>query len=250
MTALVPVLAHEGGSGSAWLGIATVAAVAVAVLFVLAVLDRVQLDGAGDLLLPLAAVVLVAGLGGSLGDAVADRAPIAVPVLVVLGVAVVVAASTDLVLRPTSPLAVGAVVLAVVAAVVAGPWLEQQFFPAPEALPTAQDAVVDLAVVEGPDAQGVVRVEVSVSGGSLGVAVATERPDDLEEGMLPRFVAGPAFVLPLDQPTDCDPTCTSATYGLQLPEVDGGLPDRVTVELLTAHQLPFAPPVRATVDLP
>jgi hypothetical protein len=245
------LLAHAGAGQNPWFGILTIAAVVVVVVFVLAALDRVALASPGDLLLPFATVVLLSGLGGSLGDGVADRAPVAVPVLTVLVGALVLAASTTLTLRFTRPLGWGAAALAVVAAVTVSPALESTFFPLPEALPVSVDAEATLRLVEGPDADGRVTVEVAVTGGSLGPG-PTDRPnDDLEEGLLPRFVAGPAFVAPVAGPVDCATSCTSSTYELVLPvTADGTLPDLVQVELLTSTELPFAPPLRASADVP
>lgn|GEM_PF-5110535 len=251
MSQLGPLLAHLGADGDPWLGILTVAAAIVAVVFVLAALGRVRLDEPGDLLLPLAAVVLFAGLGGSLGDAAADQAPWALPLAVVLLGALVLAATTDLDLGLTRPLGYGALALAAVAALALRPTLETTFFPPVLALPQADDAVAELVLVDGPDDEGRVTVELSVTGGTIGAGPQEQDNEDLEDGMVPRFVAGPAFVRPAEGPSDCPETCTSTTYELVLPVTgDGALPARIQVELLTAAQVPFAPPVTAAVDVP
>lgn len=86
MPEFVPLLAHIGSPNNPWIGVMTVSAWVLLVVFGLVASRKVQVDTPGDLLLPLAAVVLVAGLTGSLGDAVNDQGPWAVPAgLVALG---------------------------------------------------------------------------------------------------------------------------------------------------------------------
>lgn len=244
------VLAHGGAGDNPWFGIVVVAAIALTGVFVLAALGRIPLESPGDLLLPAAVVVLLAGLGGSVGDTIADQAPVAVPVLVVLLVALVVGAVTGRSLRLGAPLGYGAVALAVVAAVALGPTLETTFFPGPVPLPMSDDADLTVALVDGPDPEGRLTLEVAVTGGTLAPA-AGDQPDDREEAMVPQFLAGPAFVRPDATIGDCAPTCTSLQYELTLPtNADGTLPDRVQVELRTAQLLPFGPPLRTVLELP
>lgn len=131
----LPLLLAHGGAGGDWHGVATVAAGGVLVVFVLALVGRVTLDTPGDLVLPLAAVAIVAGVGGSLGEVVASQAGWAIPVGAVLLLAVIVAATTQLSLTVTSPLAAGAVLVAVIATVVLYAPIQDTLQPAPS--PTA-----------------------------------------------------------------------------------------------------------------
>lgn len=251
MPSSILLLAHAGAAENPWFGIVVIAAAVTAVVFLLAAAGRIPLESLGDLLLPAAVVVLLAGLGGSVGDAIADRAPIAVPILAVLVIALLVGAATPARLAFAEPLGWGALALSVVGVVALGPVLETTFFPPPETLPMGDDAELEMELVEGPDADGRVTVQVTVTGGTIAASPTDPPPADVEEAMVATFVSGPAIVVPDVGPTDCTPTCTSTTYELTLPPTaDGGIPEQVYVELLTARQLPFGPPLRAFVDVP
>lgn len=135
-----PLLLAHGGAGGDWHGVATIAAGGALVVFVLAVLGRVSLESGGDLVLPLAAIAIVSGVGGSLGGVVGSQAAWAIPVGIVLLLAVILAAVTPLSLTPTSPLTIGAAVVAIVAGVALyGPMseaLEPDTAPTPTATAT------------------------------------------------------------------------------------------------------------------
>lgn len=123
------VLLAHAGEGASWQALLTVISAGMLVLFVLAVIGRLQLETPGDLTLPIAAVAVLASLAPVAGDPVSDAAPWAVPAGVVLLGALVVAATTSRRLTLTSPLTIGAVVLAVVASLALAPMLVDAWYP-------------------------------------------------------------------------------------------------------------------------
>ncbi len=255
MTSFTPLLAHALSPENPWIGPMTMAAAVLLVTFVLVVVDRVQVDAPGDLLLPAAAAVLVAGLAGSVGgDFVLDQGRWAVPAGIVVLVALLVAAFRDVDYGPTSRSTFAVLGVAVVAAVALFQPLDRAWFPADEdePLPIPDDAVVAAEVVQPLGADGVVVVRVTLEGATFGDNVGVERPEDPETGLSPRFQVGPVYLQP-PIPDDCAaaPTCTEAEFELTLPSgfVDDP-PETLIVEMLTADRLPFAPPVQARFDLP
>lgn len=123
------VLLAHAGEGASWQALLTVISAGMLVLFVLALIGRLQLGTPGDLTLPIAAVAVLASLAPIAGDPVSDAAPWAVPAGVVLLGALVVAATTSRRLTPTSPLTIGAVVLALVASLALAPMLVDAWYP-------------------------------------------------------------------------------------------------------------------------
>lgn len=130
------VVAHAG-EGAGWQALLTVVSVGMAVLFVMAVSGRLKLGSAGDLLLPLAGVAVVASLAPIGGDVVSDAAPWAVPAGAVFLVALVLAATTGRELTLRSPLAVATAVAAVALSLAVGPVLVDAWYPDD---PTSADA--------------------------------------------------------------------------------------------------------------
>ena len=255
MTTLVPLLAHVGSPNNPWIGVMTVAAWVLLVVFVLVLADRVQVAAPGDLLLPLAAAVLVAGLAGSAGDVINDQGPWAVPAGLVVLVALLWAAFGDLDLTWGERAPYVVIVVAVVAAAALFLPLERLWVPVDdsgEPLPALEDAEVAAEVLAplGPD--GTVVVRVTLAGATFGDNVVGERPADPETELQPRFQVGPVYLQP-PIPEDCvqAPACTEAEFTLTLPTgfVEDP-PDTIVVELLTADQLPFAPPLQTRFDLP
>lgn len=253
MTAIVPLLAHIGEAGDPWVGVATVAAIAAMITFVLVVFDVVTLEAPGDLLLPLAAMVLASGLGGNLGLAIDEQSPWIVPVGLALLIALVVAAfrpsvSIGRTTRPTLLALAGAVVLAAASySFLAELWVPQEL-----TLPELEDGVVTAEIPAPPDEDGTFTVRVSVENATLGDGLATARPDDVETELVPRFQVGPVYLNP-PVPDDCAAaeTCTTAEFEMTLPA--GFItepPETITVELLTADGLPFSPPLQTIVPLP
>ena len=205
MTTLVPLLAHIGSPNNPWIGVMTVAAWVLLVVFIMAVADKLQLDAPGDLLLPFAAVVLVAGLTGSLGDVINDQGPWAVPMGLVALVALLWAAFGDLDLqwgqRPTF-VVIG---VAAVAAVALYNPLENLWFPVNEndiPLPALGEAQVAAEVLDPLGDDGRVVVRVTLDGATFGDNVGGARPADPEQDLVPRFQVGPIYLQP-PIPDDC-----------------------------------------------
>ncbi len=255
MTSLTPLLAHALSPDNPWIGPMTMAAAVLLVTFVLVVLDRVEIDAPGDLLLPTAAAVLVAGLAGSVGgDVVLDQGRWAVPAGIVVLVALLLAAFRDVEYTPTSRSTFAVLGLAVVAAAALFQPLDSAWFPEEDdvPLPIPDDATVAAEVLEPLAADGTVLVLVTLEGATFGDNVGGERPDDPETGLSPRFQVGPIYLQP-PIPAECAsaPDCTEAAFELTLPSgfVDDP-PETLVVEMLTADRLPFAPPVQARFELP
>lgn len=253
MSILLPLLAHIGEAGDPWVGVVTAASLVVMVVFVLVAFDVVELGVPGDLLLPLAAVVLVSGLAGNIALVLDEQSPWIVPVGLALLVGLVVAAfRQDATIEPRSRLTLFSLVGAVALTAVAYNPLADLWVPEEETLPLLEDAVVAAEVVQPPNADGQFVVRVSIENGTLGDGLLLERPDDAETELVPRFQVGPVYLQP-PVPDECaaaDP-CTTADFQLTLP---AGFvtepPDEIVVELLTADKLPFVPPLQDRVELP
>ena len=254
MASLTPLLAHALSPENPWIGPLTVASVVLLVTFGLLVAGRIEVRAPGDLLLPVAAAVLLAGLAGSAGDVVLDQGRWAVPAGAVVLVALLVAALTDVEFTPAARSTYAVLALAVVAAVALFSPLDRAWFPQDEdePLPVPDDAAVAAEVLEPLDDDGTVVVRVTLEGATFGDNVTAERPADPETMLRPRVQVGPVYLQPAI-PDECAaaPTCTEATFALTLP--DGFVsdpPETLVVEMLTADLLPFAPPVQTRFDLP
>lgn len=275
MTMFVPLLAHIGVSDNPWIGVLTVSAWVLLVVLALHVARRLELDSPGDLLLPFAAVVLVAGLTGSLGDAINDQGPWAVPLGLVALVALLVAAFSDVSLRLFNRALTVTAVAAVVSVAVLMPVLEYAFFGdgTDDAftlaavtwywedgygqerdallLPEPDDAQVTAEVVEPLDDDGRFAVRVTLQGASFNDNRSVGVADDPEEGVLAKFPVGPVVLNP-PVPQDCaeQERCTEAVFELTLPPgISQDPPTELEVELLTSDGRPFAPPVLARYSL-
>lgn len=249
------MIAHVLSEGNAWIAPLTVAGIALVVLFVLVVADRVVLDEPGDLLLPLATVVLVAGLSGPLAtqDWLLDQGPWLVPASLVLLAGMVATAVTDSVALARRSRATLAVVgVAVAAGALAFAPLDDAWFgeePAVFAVERDGDASAELTLVEPPDDEGRFVVEVALDGGTIGDNVpAATTPQDTTRDMFVRFYVGTSSQFPA-VPEECASAeeCRTARFELFDPTPDDPL-GSVTVEFLTADQLPFAEPLTASLD--
>ena len=123
------VLIAHAGEGATWQALLTVVSAGLLVLFVMAVVGKLQLETPGDLTLPIAAVAVIASLAPVAGDPISDAAPWAVPAGAVLLVALIVAATTSRELTLRSPLAIGTVVVAIVASLAIAPTLVDAWYP-------------------------------------------------------------------------------------------------------------------------
>lgn len=137
------VLAHAG-SGTTWQAMVTAVALGLAVVVVLAVFDRVELAGPGDLILPLAAVAILSSLA-PLGDRwLSDWIGWALPVGAVALAVLLLAALTPLDLSPRGMLTYVALGLAIVGAVVLYRPLTVALHPSPDHLPEAGDTRIGI----------------------------------------------------------------------------------------------------------
>lgn len=255
MAPLTPLLAHALSPENPWIAPMTLAAAVLLVVFALVVFDRIEVSAPGDLLLPVAAAVLVAGLAGSVGgDFVLDQGRWAVPAGLVVLVALLVAAFRDVEYDTTSRSTYLVLGLAAVAAAALFQPLDRAWFPEGETLPLPelQDATVAAEVTEPLGEDGRVVVRVTLDGATFGDNVSSERGDDPEVGLRPRFQVGPVYLQP-PVPEDCAAAadCTEAEFELTLPSsFVSDPPETLLVELLTADQLPFAPPLQTRFELP
>lgn len=254
LTSIVPLLAHIGSPNNPWIGVMTVSAWVLLVIFGLYVARRVEIDTPGDLLLPFAVVVLVAGLTGSLGDTINDQGPWAVPAGLVVLVALLVAAFSEVDLHWGQRRTFAVMALAVVAAIALYNPLDQLWFPTSAEdipLPALEDGQVTAEVVEPLGEDGTLVVRVTLENATFGDNTFGARPDDPETGLVPRFQVGAVYLTP-PIPQECveaEP-CTEAEFELTLPSgAVSDPPDSLVVELLSADQLPFAPPLQARFDL-
>lgn len=255
MTPLVPLLAHIGSPNNPWIGVMTVSALVLLVVFALVAAGRVQLQEPGDLLLPLATTVLVAGLAGSLGDLINDQGPWAVPAGLVALVALLVGASRGVEFRWGQRRTWGVTGVAVVAAVALYNPLNNLWFPTDasgEPLPTLQDAQVTATVTEPLGDGDSLAVRVTLDGATFGDTITATRPADPETRLVPRFQVGSVYLTP-PVPPECATAedCTTADFELTLPTgFVTTLPESLVVELLTADGLPFAPPLQTRFEVP
>jgi len=109
------VLAHAG-EGATWQALLTLLSLGLVVVFVLVLVGRLRMQQADDLVLPLAGVAILAALSGAVSNTLSDWVGWAFPIGVVLLIALVLAAITNLSIGWTTPLTIGAVVVAAVAA--------------------------------------------------------------------------------------------------------------------------------------
>ena len=255
MTPFIPLLAHIGSPNNPWIGVMTVSALVLVVVFVLVAAGRVQLQAPGDLLLPLAAAVLVAGLAGSLGDVINDQGPWAVPAGLVALVALLVGAFRGVEFSWGQRRTWGVVGLAAIAAVALYNPLNDLWFPTDasgEPLPTLQDAQVTATVTEPLGDDDSLTVRVTLDGATFGDTITGTRPADPETRLVPRFQVGPVYLNP-PVPPECAAIedCTEAEFELTLPTgFVSSPPESLVVELLTADGLPFAPPLQTRFEVP
>lgn len=243
-------LAH-GGEGATWQALVTTIAIGLVVVTLLVIAGRVRLETPGDLVLPLAAVAILASLSPVLAATLSDFVGYAIPVGLVLLVGLVLAASTPLELTPKSPLTAAVIVLAAAGAWLFASDLNATLHPLPDALPLADDAVVTVvAPGEGERVEaGDVTVAVRVDGATIGPGALpdAEAPDDPEElGTLRLYLDGVEISTPPEQDCTVASPCTEVSWTLDL---DPGS-HTLIVEFLRHDGAPLTPAVfdRATFD--
>jgi hypothetical protein len=235
-------LVAHAGPGSTWQALVSAVALGVAVIGLLAVLGRVRLTSFDDLILPLAAVAMLARLAPLADYWLSDWIGWALPLGVTVLVGLLLTLTTPLELTPTSPLTIGVVALAVVSMVVLHRPLTLALHPPPDYLPLATDAEVRILVPEDGSVieAGTLEVSVAVTGGTIG-------PGDLDDSELPTDPeeAGDLVVMLDDERVEVDPLedctvaepCTTVTFPL---EVEAG-ERRLSVEFTRGDGTPLAP---------
>ena len=250
---LSPLVAHAG-AGSTWQSMMVVAGVVLTGFVLAAGIGRIRVQGADDLVVPLATTAIVSSLGTIADELLSDGIGWALPLAVVSLLALVLAALTDLDLRFPSPLPMGALALGGVAAVVLYAPLTLALHPPGEQLPLRDDAAITIVEpVDGGSVDGPVAVTIDVTGGSLGpggVELAA-LPDDPEEaGTLSVAIEE---VRDDDTPTqqqlldvDYAPSCTvdDPCERVSFDVAPGPGTYELTVEFVRGDGVPLAPFVR------
>jgi hypothetical protein len=246
----MPVFLAHAGPGATWQALLVVASLALVVVYVLHVVGRLQLDGADDLVLPLAGVAIASSLA-PLGSAVlSDWVGWAFPVGVVLLVALVLAALTPFDLSVTSPFTYGVVAIAAIGAVALYQPLTMAWHPPPDFLPLADDVEVTVASPgDGADvAAGEVLVTVVIDGGSVQSEQLSENelPADPEEaGNLAVAVDGDVLQPAFTETCTVDAPCTEVTFPVELAPGERVL----TVEYRRGDGVPMTPLVTDRVAI-
>ncbi|MTV23964.1 M23 family metallopeptidase [Nitriliruptoraceae bacterium ZYF776] len=247
---LVPLLAHAG-EGHTWQALLVVAALGLVVVVATAVAGRLTVDSVDDLVLPIASILIVSALAPLGSEVLSDWVGWAFPPGVVALVALLVAATTPLELRVTSPLFVGTAVLAVVGALVLHGPITRAWHPPEEFLPEAGDLEVEIvSPVDGdPLTAGPVEVTVRVVGGSIGpegFTVTEQLPaDPAEAGTLLAQLDGQPVEVAFDTPCTLAAPCDEVTFAVEVPP---GLHD-LRVEFTRGDGVPFSPLVLDRVTL-
>ena len=246
------VLAHAG-AGATWQALVVLSALGLVGIFIGVVAGRIRLDEPGDLVLPFAATAVLASLSGATNTVLSDWVGWWTPIGTVALVAILLATFTGLELTPRSPLTIGSVVVAIVAAVLLHTTLEEAWHP-PESGLQRDDVTVQ--IVRPSDGEvvpiGDTVVIVQVEGGTIGPGPTSSRPEDPEElGLVHVFVDGLRVNddtgRPLEPNEDCTAGCTEATWNI---DVERG-PHVISVEFLTSSVESFATTAAGspTVDL-
>lgn len=238
------LLAHAG-AGASWQALVTVLCWLLAGLFVLVVAKRVKVGEPGDLVLPIAGIVIVSSLGTSASDSLSDQIGWSLPLGVVSLVGLVLASMRPDAWRLTSRTTFQVtVVAAVLSALALNQPLTQVLHPPPvyfdaTSLPTVVDVAIDITSPQAAPGERVaatspVTIVAEVTGGSVSGTVplsADQAPTDPEELGIIRVLDG-AEVLDVRPVEDCSAQapCTTLTFELELTP---GL-HQVLVEFLTA----------------
>ncbi len=243
------ILAHAG-AGATWQAMLTVASLALVVVFVLVLIGKITLDGADDLVMPLAAVVIVSSAAPLGSYILSDWVGWAFPLGVVTLVTLLLAAFTPVRISFREPPAYGAIALAIFGAITLYLPITRAWHPV-EFLPLADDAIVSVELPDGTQAvDGRLLVAVSVEGGSFGgQEPSPDRvTDDPEEaGILNVRVNEATVEVDFLETCTIDAPCTEVTFHLDVAPGQHSL----WAELVRGDGMPFAPAIydRAVFDI-
>lgn len=207
------VLAHAG-EGATWQALLTMLSLGLMVVFVLVLAGKLRMRQPDDLVLPLAGVAILAALSGAVSETLSDWVGWAFPIGVALLIALVLAALTKLSIGWTTPLTIGAVVVAAVAATTLYTPIIRAWHP----VSFASDENIGVTIVEPSDGAtvttGTIDVVVTVSGDwQIGVPNASGE----RLGVMRVFLDG--FETDRVNPVEnCTAGCSTATYRVQIDE--------------------------------
>ncbi len=247
---MIPLLAHAG-PGSTWQAAVVVAAVALTLCVGLAAAGRLPMYEPADLLVPLAGSAILASLGPLAHTWLSDAIGWGIPLGVVALLALLLAVLTPLDLTPVSPLTLGAATLAAVSIFFLYQPLTIALHPPHDMLPLRDDS--EVAVLTPEDGEtveaGEIRVEVEVTGGSVGPVVSDLQDltlDPEEAGSLAVFVDGDRIDVAWDGCTVAEP-CSRVEFGVPVTAGER----TIAVEFVRGDGTPFAPTVidRVTIDV-
>lgn len=251
--AAVLPLAHAG-AGATWQALLTLLSLGLVLVAGLVLARVLTIDEPGDLILPLAAIAILASLSGALSDTLSDWVGWAFPVGVVAVVALLVHALTAQSLTATSPLTIGAVALAIIGAYTLEQPIRLAWHPTTVGLASATLDDLTVEIVE-PEADatvppGPLTVAVEVTGGSLGDGFSTtgalaEDPEELVGITLTAvsLETGESNSVAGAPQEDCRDGCTRATY--EIPVGESG-EWSIFVEAKTSDVRPFVPTAEST----
>lgn len=240
----LPLFVAHGGPGSTWQSLVTAVGLGLLVIVLLAVAGRVRIASLDDLVVPLAAVAVLASVAPLANYWLSDWIGWAFPVGVVMLGGLLATALTSLELDWRAPFTWILVGLAVVAAVLLHGPITRAWHPPPDYLPSSTDAQVEIVVPEDGDEieAGTLEVAVAVTGGSIGPGNATVEDlgsDPEEAGGLSVTLDGERVVT--DYLEDCTiaAPCESVTFPV---EIEAGEHD-LLVEFTRGDGMPLAPQV-------
>ena len=253
MTAAPLVLAHAG-PGSTWQAMVVVAGVVLTGVMLAAGFGWLQVRRPADLVAPLAATAVLAGLGVLGHEVLSDGIGWGLPLAVVALGTLLLGGVAGVELRFPAAVPMGAVALLGVGVWLLSAPLAVALHPPPEILPLSDDAALEVITPpEGADVvAGVVPVTVTVVGGSIGpggVDLSALPADPEEAGELTialqelRGDGGAAPQRRLDiEVAGCTVAapCEEVTVDLVVPAGTW----QVTVDLNRGDGTPLAPPVR------
>lgn len=249
---MVVFIAHAG-AGATWQAMVVLISFGLVAVLLAVVSGRAVLDEAADLVLPAAAVAVLASLSGATSAFLSDWVGWWMPIGVVALVGVLLATFTDTRLTARSPATLGLVAVALLSATLLHTTIEAAWHPTTTGVQRDDLVITITAPVDGTEVPiGTTTVAVEVAGGTIGPGQAARPPADPEElGIVRIYVDG--LVVGDDDGTprapleDCDTGCTTASWEVDL---DRG-PHVISVEFLTAEGESFSATAAGspTVDL-